>query len=380
VRKPVKGDGFELYTGDCREVLPLLGDASIDAVVCDPPYEIRMAGKSWDSSGVSFDVAMWAQCLRVLKPGGHLLSFGHPKTCHRMVSAIEDAGFDIRDQIMWLYGDGRPISKDVSKEIDATAATVFDNFGALLREERIRRGLTTRAVDRLMAQVPNGTPGTSRNWEGGFSRPSPAQFNTACAALSLAYDAVPVVERPVTGKARWRTSSAQMRPGEIHDNYTVRDITLAVTDKARQYEGWGTSLKPGHESLCLARKPLEGTVAGNVIKHGTGAINIDATRVGDRHPANVIHDGIHEDWAEYYFCAKATRQDRGKGNDHITVKPEALMRYLTRLVCPPGGTVLDPFMGSGSTGKACRAEGFAFVGIESDREHFAIAKRRLATR
>jgi site-specific DNA-methyltransferase (adenine-specific) len=192
-------------------------------------------------------------------------------------------------------------------------------------------------------------------------------------------------------------------------------LTAPATEAARQWQGWGTALKPALEPITMARKPLAGTVAANVLEHGTGAINVDGCRVGTeatitvrngnsgahgrygkdnrvfsrknppgRWPANLIHDGSEEPAellgtaARFFYCAKASRSDRGDGNGHPTVKPTELMRYLCRLVTPPGGTVLDPFAGSGSTGKAAALEGFRFIGIEREAEYVEIARARIA--
>ena len=329
----------QILLGDCRDRLKELPDNSIDSIVTDPPYELGFMGKSWDASDVAYDVTVWQECLRVLKPGGHLLSFGGSRTYHRMACAIEDAGFLIRDQIMWVYGSGFPKSLNVGKQ-----------------------------------------------------------------------------------------------------------------DGCEEWNGWGTALKPAHEPIVLARKPLDGTVANNVLMHGVGGINIDGCRVGDelmvnpsgstnprismgngwredaqptvatgRFPANFIHDGsdevvelfpsvkADESAARFFYCAKASKKDRNEGldqfeekrdadrtkddgaggdnprnrsntaklNHHPTVKPTELMRYLCRLITPPNGTVLDPFTGSGSTGKAAVMEGFSFIGIEQSEEYIAIAEARI---
>jgi site-specific DNA-methyltransferase (adenine-specific) len=406
--------------GDCREVMAGLADGSVDAIVTDPPYELGFMGKSWDASGIAYDLDVWRQALRVLKPGGHLLAFSGSRTYHRMVCAIEDAGFEIRDQIMWLYGSGFPKSHDVSKAIDREAGAERD-------------------VKRI--------PYTTNVMQQGIG-----------------------VDRP------WMKAASQAGYHELAGDEPA-------TDAARTWSGWGTALKPAHEPIVVARKPFKGTVAANVLAHGTGALNIDGCRVGTentrrsnvksigyggsnrpfesgsgsgRWPANVIHDGSDEvlrlfpetgpskaaarggsspnpmSWgssrsdgstvrghddaggsaARFFYCAKASKRDReegldgfeavrtggmqatadgsmltGSGNErtttraniHPTVKPTDLMRYLCRLVTPPGGLVLDPFTGSGSTGKAAVLEGFRFLGCELSEEYAAIARARIAT-
>ena len=387
---------YILHLGDCIEKMREMESNSIDAVVTDPPYELGFMGRAWDSTGIANRVDLWAEVLRVLKPGGHLLAFSGSRTYHRMTCAIEDSGFEVRDQIMWLYGSGFPKSLDVSKAIDKAA------------------GAERETVARVRSD----------------------------------------------GKATGQEASGFMGGAGSVSSTTS---TVGVTPDAKQWEGWGTALKPAHEPIVVARKPLAGTVAANVLAHGTGAINIDASRVetderiqappgstagsrigaqpsrdtgyeagtgreyrtGGRWPANVIHDGSDEviaafpeiktgalkTWvtthvpettvaslqkglkpgsirfadhaasdgsaARFFYCAKAAKDDREDWNIHPTVKPTALMRHLVRLITPPGGLVLDPFMGSGSTGKAAALEGFSFVGIEREAEYIAIARRRI---
>lgn len=380
----------QLLLGDCLDILPTLAADSVDSIVTDPPYGLSFMGKKWDYDVPSVDI--WKECLRVLKPGGHLLAFGGTRTYHRLVVAIEDAGFEIRDQIQWIYGQGFPKSQDISKAIDKAAGAKREVIGIGKRVD----GLANKAVR-----------------EGG-----------------------------------------QKYHHNANMGVTEFDITAPATPEAQKWSGWGTALKPANEPICLARKPLsEKTVAKNVLKHGTGGLNIDGSKIsgtpgdgrfgravqrknrtpfssgdGDlenienipsgRFPANVIFD---EDAAkaldgqtgelksgavkaykrktdEYYsgsfpdninefapnsggasrffYVAKASKSERGEGNTHPTVKPIKLMEYLIRLVTPEGGTVLDPFAGSGTTGIAAANLGFGFIGIERNAEYFQIAEAR----
>lgn len=354
-----------------------MSENSVDAIVTDPPYGLSFMGKRWDYDVPSVEI--WAECLRVLKPGGHLLAFAGTRTQHRMAVRIEDAGFEIRDMIAWVYGSGFPKSLDVSKAIDKAAGAEREVVGVHKRH-------------------------------GGGSA--------------------------VSGSMSGQLGIASDLP-----------LTAPATDAARQWQGWGTALKPALEPITVARKPLVGTVAENVLEHGTGALNIDGCRVEGRErtdygltnstrsagntygepsasadfdaskgrwPANLIHDGsddvaeVFGDPARFFYCAKASKSDRNAGcehleakqyshdgretpienayqrnnsvaqNNHPTVKPTDLMRYLCRLVTPPGGVVLDPFMGSGSTGKAAMLEGFKFIGCELSPEYLAIANTRIA--
>ena len=318
----------KLFCGDCLQVLKTLEAESVDSVVTDPPYGLSFMDRKWDYEVPSVEI--WEQCLRVLKPGGHLLAFAGARTQHRMCVNIEDAGFEIRDMIAWVYGTGFPKSMNVSKAID----------GQLLNGRS----------DSLSIKKVNE-------------------------------------ERP--GEAVVRSNTVNGHRGFVGADNAGQSVKRdqPATPEAQQWDGWGTALKPALEPITVARKPFKGTVANNVLEHGTGAINIDGCRVGDdigRWPANLIHDGsdgpceLLGDAARFFYCAKANKKDREEGNSHPTVKPTDLMAYLCRLVTPPGGIVLDPFMGSGSTGKAAMQEGFNFVGIEREQNYFDIAEKRLA--
>lgn len=365
--------------GDSRDVLKTLADCSIDSVVTDPPYALvsiqkrfgkpgsaeakdrdglykrasaGFMGQQWDTGEVAFAAEFWAEVMRVLKPGGHVLAFSGTRTYHRMACAIEDAGFEIRDQMAWAYKSGFPKSHDVSKGIDKAAGAERKVIGP--------------------RRLPNGRP---HEYNIGFN------------------------EGPGYGS----------RPA-------ASNVTAPATAAAAAaWEGWGTALKPAWEPICVARKPLIGTVVANVLQHGTGALNIDGTRIGTRTastgvvvsqnvamagpnygrevvgetvgrwPANIIVDDSREcleAFAEHaadrvFYSAKADKDDR-LGSKHPTVKPVDLMAYLCRLVTPPGGTVLDPFAGSGTTGMACMREGFNAILIEREAQFVADIKRRIA--
>jgi hypothetical protein len=389
------GGKVRLLPGDCREVMATLPDASVDAIVCDPPYGLGFMGRAWDApDGAPFAVELWQHALRVLKPGGHLVAFSGTRTYHRMACAIEDAGFEIRDQLAWVYGSGFPKSHNVSVAIDKAAGA-----------ERVVTGIKPGGVQ------------------------------------SMKKMAVIQGDRANMGAAA---------------HYGMTPITAPATDAARQWQGWGTALKPSWEPICLARKPLIGTVAANVLAHGTGALNVDECRVGTgestvrnnhggtgnpeqwrtgngsdftsgstlgRWPANLLHDGSEEvvalfpdvtsgsrapgehqplgfyanaiakrpdglekampgldgssgSAARFFYSPKADSSDR-LGSAHPTVKPVDLMQWLCRLVCPKGGTVLDPFAGTGTTGEAAWREGMRAILIEREPEYQADIARRM---
>jgi len=362
---------FELHHGNCLDILRTMQDNSIDAVVTDPPYGLSFMGKKWDYDVPSTEI--WAECLRVLKPGSYLLAFAGTRTQHRMAVRIEDAGFEIRDMLAWMYGSGFPKSHDVSKAIDKT-----------------------HGANRTIIGVnPNHRLGHSKGLSAG----------------------VAMSGQPHTGDG---------------------NITAPATELAKKYDGWGTALKPAMEPITMARKPFKATVAQNVQEWRTGAINIDGCRIGKRKsrrlnrsgsigyggsepqgivddggigrwPANVMHDGSEAvlkgmgQASRFFYCPKASNVDRDHGCDamearvtrcmenpdtrdrptpmksnfHPTVKPTELMRYLCRLVTPKDGVVLDPFTGSGSTGRGAILEGFRFIGCEMDADYIKIAEARI---
>lgn len=461
---------YQILRGDCLAVLRTLPDNSFDSIVTDPPYELGFMGKAWDASGIANSVEMWREALRVLKPGGHLLAFSGSRTYHRMTCAIEDAGFEVRDQIMWLYGSGFPKSLDVSKAIDKMDATEARRVRQLRFTEWMRgTGLSSARIDEITSMNMGGHYTTAASQPAVATRDHLEALRPYITATVPDWVEEMVDERSVESEnyksrevlaveTRMNEPSGIVGVGQGERVQIDRKITAAHTDAARQWEGWGTALKPAHEPICVARKPLIGTVAANVLAHGTGALNIDGCRVESpgedltreclghasavhegykrpnhetaekqvfgstdgRWPANLIHDGGDDvyrgfdltseekvvalcadcgdkyqsnhagcawGWkkpngqlmgnaARFFYCAKASKSDRGPGNTHPTVKPLALMRYLLRLVTPPGGRSLDIFAGSGSTIVAGLQEGFIMTGIELTPEYADIAEAR----
>lgn len=611
-----------MYTADCREAMRELPANSIDSIVTDPPYHLTTGkkggsgaasvnlespygrarigtgfmGKAWDGGGVAFTPELWAEALRVAKPGAHLLAFGGTRTFHRLTCAIEDAGWEIRDCIMWVYGSGFPKSLDISKAIDKAAgaerpdAIAGGHKGMHGSEDRFSEG--HRELKRAVAPqvgmgaLTRGTPATeaAKQWQGWGTAMKPAHEEIIWATkpfpeqseqriivenltqlehqlwsllpASAAEKSFRLSQREYEEASAFAQWSAEERSNTLADLSAQMDMSLFVSalisclnivmlwkstlgascalastfitkTKSNATIGWSTlkscsldltpriivkaassqpgswwnalpaarilnvasasisstlelsalanaidsghisppaeaasKLSPNATPIIVARKPLIGTVAANVLAHGTGGINVDACRVatdpsiddkrlggkgtwasdkmaknvyeggyaGDvvgssalgRFPANLIHDGSEEvvncfpettpssgsprnngefksvakgadlphvtfghsdsggSASRFFYCAKASKEDRGEGNNHPTVKPFELMKYLCRLVTPPGGTVLDCFMGSGSTGKAAVSQGFGFVGIDLTPEYVATASRRIS--
>jgi len=406
----------KLYHGDCLEILDKIPANKIDTCITDPPYELGFMGKDWDSAGVSFQKETWEKVYRVLKPGAFLLAFGGTRTWHRIAVAIEDAGFEIRDTICWLYGQGFPKSYNISKGIDKKAGAEREVVG------KYKRKGSAYQKESPHNQLENGKAIDGRTTE--------------------------LIEKRL----------------EIAEKEGI-PITAPATPEAELWEGWGTALKPAHEPIIVAMKPIDGTYVNNALTHGVAGMWIDGGRIGTkqtvttikdlsqahgnqfgkagieypkigekinppgRWPSNVILDEIsaemldeqtgiqkggfvrnrtdgarpfenqgkdtgYETVAEisepdggasrFFYTAKANKKERNLGlngnerNTHATVKPLALMKYLARLTkTPTGGIVLDPFMGSGTTGMACALEDRDFIGIELEEESYIIARKRI---
>lgn len=511
-----KNENYKLYHGSMLDMLEEIKINSIDSIICDPPYELNFMGKGWDNSGIAFNKEAWKKCYEVLKPGGYLLAFGGSRTFHRIACAIEDAGFEIRDTIMWLYGSGFPKSMDISKGIDKrNGRNPNIEFKDYLNQKRNEKGYSLADINKLMEVATNG---------GGFASsimgnkeniilPTKENYLKLKEILDLddRYDELintTEAEREVIGKGKrgqlkddmfFNKNIKKAMENNRAIGYGEWDITAPATDLAKQWQGWGTCLKPSYEPIIIARKPFIGSLVDNVIEYGVGGLNIDECRVGNevisihnapkgtfaggeygrgsdtssyrdsvgRFPANTLltydetdfdevcggfpntktgivkigntnskglfgsgktfipnttNGGDSGSAARYFYCAKASKKDRDEGldefetkqcvgggggigdylkdvnscsgkfgsekaphkNTHPTVKPTELMQYLVRLVNPKGATILDCFMGSGSTGKAVMYENnernanYKFIGIELTDEYLPIAEARIS--
>jgi DNA modification methylase len=276
----------KILCGDSLEVLKDFEDNYFDSVVTDPPYGISFMSKSWDYDVPQ--VELWKEVYRVLKPGGHILSFAGSRTYHRMAVNIEDAGFEIRDMLGWIYGSGFPKSHNIGKAIDKKGGNSISWFGEWLKNWRIENNVSQKDISKLFPSRTGGLTGCVSNWELGFNIPTPEQFSIIVKEFDLPFKTIKEAEREVVGKKRSSlggTVAAGERNQEFinaHKNKEV-DITIPKTEQAKQWEGWGTALKPAHEPIVMARKPFNTSVAENVLTHGTGGINIDECRVGYKH-------------------------------------------------------------------------------------------------
>ena len=385
---------FTIKQGMNQDILKSYPDNYFDSIVTDPPYGIEFLGKDWDKNTGAIET--WEECFRVLKPGGHLLAFSAARTYHHLATNIESVGFEIRDQLMWLYGSGFPKAQDIGKAIDKRMGKQDPNYG----------------TDKTSVGVP-----LEGEYKGG------QRCNVCNKTIGT-----------------WIKDCKEQDCGMKYN---------PQTELGQQWAGWKTALKPAHEPIVMARKPFKGSTIDNVLEHGVGALNIDESRIesesrmvltrkeghnatltfdgskesdhkdtsdayemkehGGRFPANVL--GEIPEYQKYFYCPKVSRKERhigfekmpepvfgdvkgcyddGKrfaekhqdlkstGNNHPTVKPVELMKYLVKLVTPSGGKVLDPFNGSGSTGMACVELGYEYVGCELDPNYVEIANRRIA--
>ena len=374
---------YQLLHGDNREQLKHLADNSIDSIVCDPPYELGFMGKRWDSTGIAYDLTVWAECLRVLKPGGHLIAFGGTRTYHRMTVAIEDAGFEIRDCIMYLYGSGFPKSLDVSKALDKQAGAEREVVGPnKFSHLNGKENLTCYGA----ASRPNETaPATdlAKQWHG---------YGTA---LKPAVEPAVLARKPLIGTVAdnvttWGTGAINIdgcRVGDASGRWPANVIldedageALDAQSGERKSAGLYRNIKTVETQSIVYQENMPWTYKNTYANETGGASRFFYTAKASKAEREAGLEGMEVKPAG----GMQGRQDGSlegepvhRANHHPTVKPIALMRYLVRLVTPKGGTVLDPFMGSGSTGCAAMCEGVDFVGIELSEEYLEIARRRI---
>lgn len=362
-----------LLDGDSLEVLKTLEDCSVDSIVTDPPYELGFMGKSWDRSGIANNADVWREALRVLKPGGYLLSFGGSRTAHRMVCAIEDAGFEVRDQIMWIYGSGFPKSHNLSgdrqgwgtalKPAHEPICVARKPFKGTVAANVLKHGTGALNID--ACRVPTGDKLGGGNNSADVSREGkhegwkrPWMNDAEAATLSADRSRESTARSEALG--RWPANI-------IHDGSD--EVLDAFPDAPGQLAKVSATAPSEKTSNVYGKMKREGEVTANKRYTEEGSTSFAATPGERRFDTGSA--------ARFFYCAKASKKDRGEGNDHPTVKPTDLMRYLVRLVTPPGGTVLDPFMGSGSTGRAAKLEGFSFIGIDITPAYVDIARKRI---
>ena len=404
---------MNLLLGDCVEQLKLLDENSVDSVVCDPPCELGFMGKHWDASGIAYSVDLWKEVERVLKPGGHLLAFGGTRTYHRMACAIEDAGFEIRDQLQWLYGSGFPKSYNIGKGVDKKLGNEREiicktNSPKFPSGDCISGRL--KDVERIMYENSKG----NSEWEGWGSALKPANEPICLARKHLSE------KNLVENVLKWGVGGLNIDASRINTNGEKVDI---------HHTKGASMFFQGNYKNVNRFNSIQGRFPANVLLDETASKMLDEqapnkgafapVKSGQKGFGGVIYgkynsagdDGktFYSDGlggaSRFFYVAKASKRERNEGceslelkstghgnlqnskgmerfdtynnNNHPTVKPVKLMEYLVRLVTPKGGVVLDPFMGSGTTGIACRNLGFDFIGIEKEKDYYEIAKVRI---
>jgi len=374
---------------DCVEGMKLLDDNSIDSIVTDPPYELGFMGKKWDSTGIAYNVELWKECLRVLKPGGHLLAFGGTRTYHRMTCAIEDAGFEIRDCIQWIYGSGFPKSMDISKAIDKQAGAEREVIGEYQTHDIRNNGLMDKKGSMTVSITKAATP-EAQQWEGWGTALKPANEPIVLArkpisektiaenvmkwgtgGLNIDGCRIGTEEIKTYGKRKgqgvsleWsKYTSPEGYEGVIHRGRFPANVILDEEAGRMLDEQSGISKSTGGSG-----EKSRGALGKNV--YGKYSLNIKTSNAGGL--------GDTGGASRFFYCAKASKKERGEGNKHPTVKPVKLMEYLITLVTPPNGIVLDPFFGSGTTGIAAVNLGYNYIGFEISKEYCIIAEKRIS--
>jgi len=379
---------YKLINGDCIEEMKKMNANSIDSIVTDPPYEIGFMGKKWDNTGIAYNKTMWAEALRVLKPGGHMLAFSSTRTYHRMVCAIEDSGFEIRDQLAWIYGSGFPKSQNVGKMIDKKAGAkrkvvgktntvvgpsmVNNKFGTFARKDYISANDLTEPSTEL-----------AKKYDGWGTALKPAQEPIVLARK-------PLSEKTVAANViKFGTGAINIDESRVATG-TDEDLSRKPTPP----KGWANTSKLNGSMNDDWKK---GRWPANIIHDGSeevlelfpdtkGAVSNSRKSKTGNGPAGIycgtseVKAGYNDKGsaARFFYCSKANKQDRDKDNNHPTVKPTMLMQYLIKLITPVGGTVLDPFNGSGSTGKAAMlCKDYNYIGIDLSAEYIKISKARI---
>ena len=417
---------MRLHNGDCLNVLKMMieDEVFVDSIVTDPPYELGFMGRSWDSTGIAFQKETWELCFKVLKPGGHLLAFSGSRTYHRMAVAIEDAGFEIRDQVMWLYGSGFPKSMNVGKALDKKLGNERESFGTKLKKAGDMRGgnyVNGGDYKSIEIEITKG----NTEWEGWGTALKPAHEPLVLARKPLSENSV------VDNVLKHRTGGINIDECRVEGNDAkYPDTNPDFRDQGRQSkENMGINKLSFGQTENVKRKKVvrKSRDENGVWTNDNSGMKAEGSEYADadprgRFPSNVMHDGsdsikeLFEDKSKYFYCAKTSKTERNQGLDnlptkkassmpgrrnpndmkdskidndvtgrfvtqkkniHPTVKPIKLMKYLCRLITPKGGTILDPFMGSGSTGMAAKEENFDFIGIEKEEEYFNIATARI---
>ena len=417
---------MRLHNGDCLNILKMMieDEVFVDSIVTDPPYELGFMGRSWDSTGIAFQKETWELCFKVLKPGGHLLAFSGSRTYHRMAVAIEDAGFEIRDQVMWLYGSGFPKSMNIGKTLDKKLGNERESLGTKIKKAGdMRSGNYDKGgdYDDIELEITKG----NSEWEGWGTALKPAHEPLVLARKPLSENSV------VDNVLKHRTGGINIDECRVEGNDAkYPDTNPDFRDQGRKSkENIGIDKLSFGQTENVKRKVVvrKTRTDDSVFNNGNSSFRAEGTLYADadprgRFPSNVMHDGsdsikeLFEDKSRYFYCAKTSKAERNQGLDnlptkkassmpgrrnpddmkdskidndvtgrfvtqkkniHPTVKPIKLMKYLCRLITPKGGTVLDPFMGSGSTGMAAKEENFEFVGIEKEEEYFNIASARI---
>lgn len=422
-----------LLHGDCIDKLKDLDDASIDAIVTDPPYELGLMGKKWDASGIAYNIDLWSECLRVLKPGGHLLAFGGTRTYHRMACAIEDAGFEIRDSIHWSYSTGFPkshnVSKTLTKDGNEGAAAEWAGWGTALKPSHepivvarkplagtvavnvLAHGTGALNIDGSRVSITNETDAADFANNHAVGERLPDDYDgakTGCLEGGWKYQ----VGKKETPPGRWPANTLLTHAPDCAQVGTRADniqVNVAFT-AAQQSENWGTK-RPVTETVqsqspvfqCVPGCPVlaldqqTGVLKSGLMKAGTKTQGYTGPSMGEFKPGVVQSDTYadaggasrffhqtewDEQWDRIVYFAKPSKREKNagvkQGNIHPTTKPVALMRYLITLVTPPGGTVLDPFLGSGTTAVAAILDGYDWKGCELTDDYLPIIKGRVA--